>query len=367
MNAILGFAQILEHENLNPDQRSMLDKISNAGESLLNIINDILDLSKIEAGQLRIDSQRFTVSEVFQRVDNLLRDLADNKKLMLEFKGATGVAATLMGDPLRLIQVLVNLASNAIKFTEVGRVEVNVTALSVAADAGSVDLRFEVRDSGIGITAEALPNLFQPFSQADDSITRRFGGTGLGLAICKRLIELMGGRIGATSQVGQGSTFWFEMPYQQVSVEVNAPVATQPDAGSSAMQPSLKGLRILAVDDNRTNLQLIDRALQRQGAAVTLAADGQQALNILRLHPQSYDVVLMDIQMPVMDGLTATREIRMDTGLAHLPVIALTAGVLDDEREAALKAGISDIIPKPINLKQLSSGLSRYARPGAAQ
>lgn len=229
-------------------------------------------------------------------------------------------------------------------------------------------LRFEVSDTGIGISPAALAQLFQPFTQADASTTRRFGGTGLGLSISKRLVEMMGGTIGASSTPGAGSTFWFELPLARVATD--APTHTPPitaPAPAAPRGPRLSGLRVLGVDDNRLNLFLLERALQLEGASVHLAADGQQALQTLRAHPGGFDVVLMDIQMPVMDGLTATREIRQDPALRDLPVIALTAGVLGEEREAARNAGMDDFLAKPLDLTAMVAMLRPYALAGDAE
>jgi CheY-like chemotaxis protein len=327
---------------------------------LLHIINDILDFSKIEAGQLRLDPQPFSVAEVLSHVDHLLRLTAEGKGLALEVRQSPTDLGLLMGDPLRLEQILINLVGNAIKFTAKG--SVTVSAESVATEESSARVRFEVRDTGIGIAPDVIGQLFKPFSQADASITRNFGGTGLGLAISRRLVDLMGGQMGVTSQAGQGSTFWFELPLlrateQQARADT---VGIQPE--SLPVGPQLTGLRVLAVDDSRLNLMVVERALKGEGASVKLAADGQQALQILKAQPQAFDVVLMDIQMPVMDGLTATREIRKDSALAGLPVIALTAGVLPEERQAALDAGVNDFLAKPLDLQTMTAMLAPYSR-----
>ena len=362
MNAILGLTQILERDTLTPDQREILRKINDAGESLLRIINDILDFSKLEAGHLKLDYRPFELQEQLDRIANLLAGEARVKGLDLAIRGPEGLAGVLIGDWLRIKQVIVNLVGNAVKFTEQGRVEVRVIPLQVTERQAR--LRFEVSDTGIGIAPEVLAGLFRPFTQADAGTTRRFGGTGLGLSISKRLVEQMGGAIGATSAPGMGSTFWFELPFARANT-VSAGAALTPEpAPAKSRGPRLSGLRVLAVDDNRINLFMLERALQLEGAEVHLAADGRQALQTLKTAPHGFDVVLMDIQMPVLDGLDATRAIRADAELAGLPVIALTAGVLAEEREAARLAGMDDFLAKPLDLEQMVAMLRPFIPQG---
>src|SRR5690606_17874596 len=266
----------------------------------------------------------------------------------------------LLGDGLRIEQVLLNLVGNAIKFTERGEVAVRVRADEITDAA--LRLRVEVRDTGIGIAADALARLFTPFTQADAGIGRRFGGTGLGLSICKRLVELMGGTIGADSQPGLGSCFWFELPLARVAgAEAAAAPASAPVAVPAG--PRLGGAHVLVVDDSAMNRDLVERALALEGATATLAADGQQALEVLKGGAQAFDAVLMDVQMPVLDGLSATRRIRSELGLAALPVIAFTAGVRDEQQAAARAAGADDVLPKPMDLEQMTQLLMRWIGP----
>ena len=365
MNAVLGLAQLLYRAPLTPDQHEMVRRIQEAGQSLLGILNDILDFSKIEAGQLRLESRPFSLAILQAKLDSIMGPVARGKGLALTIQGPAADLGPLRGDALRLEQVLINLIGNAIKFTAAGEVAVTITRLDHApdldADPATLHLRFAVQDSGIGIAPEALARLFTPFTQADDSTTRRFGGTGLGLSICKRLVELMGGAIGADSQPGQGSTFWFELPFSRARPEEVEDLPAPADAAPAG--PRLPGLRLLAVDDSPLNRDLVERALTLEGAQVSLAADGQQALQWLETRAQEVDAVLMDVQMPVMDGLTALRRIRQDLGLKELPLLALTAGVLAEQQAAARAAGADAVLAKPLDLDHLVTTLRDRVGP----
>ena len=361
MNAILGFAQVLEHDRLTPDQHEMISMIREAGGHLMDIIGDILDLSKIEAGKLRLEQHAFTLSPLLERVGRMMSPFAHEKGLNFSIRQPQNDQGALLGDSRRIEQILINLTSNAIKFTEHGEVVLTVTAIPTSDNLSR--WRFTVSDTGIGIPPETLGKLFQPFSQGDDSLTRQFGGTGLGLVISRRLVELMGGEISVSSQVGYGSTFWFELGFSPVQEAGDVDAGLAPGS-APAKVPTLAGLRVLAVDDSPINLRMLESALGRLGVLVTLARDGQEALDILKASPRDFDLVLMDIQMPVMDGLEATREIRQNPELGKLPVIALTAGVLPEEREAALNAGMYDFLAKPLNLEQMNAVLSPYVQHG---
>ncbi|MBL8443044.1 MAG: PAS domain S-box protein, partial [Zoogloeaceae bacterium] len=361
MNAVLGLAQVLEREPLASNQRDMVERIRGAGQSLLSILNDVLDLSKIEAGQLRIEPRPFDLGVLLANVDSLMGQAARAKGLLLHVDAPSVPPEPLLGDGLRVEQVLFNLTGNAIKFTASGEVAILVEVREMGLQ--SMRLRFEVRDSGIGIASDALPKLFAPFAQADAGIARRFGGTGLGLSICKRLVELMGGEIGVVSQLGQGSTFWFELPLQRVSADEVRALRPKPAPPPCLVGPRLDGAHLLVVDDSAMNRDLVERALRLEGATATLAADGQQAVQLLETRAAGFDAVLMDVQMPVMDGLTAMRVIRSELGLNELPIIAFTAGVRDDQQAAARAAGANDVLAKPMDLEQMAQLLAQWVKP----
>ena len=361
MNAVLGLTQILNREPLTADQHEMVERIQGAGQSLLGILNDILDLSKIEAGQLHLEPRPFDLDAVLARVAGLMGYAARAKGLGFRVEGPAAPLGPLVGDALRLEQVLTNLVGNAVKFTERG--EVTLSVQWVRTEAPSVRLRFEVRDTGIGIPPEARSRLFQPFSQADEGIARRFGGTGLGLAICRRLVAAMDGEIGVESVPSEGSVFRFEV---SLAPAVDAAVADESPLRSADLRPSgprLTGACLLVVDDSAMNRDLLERVLTREGATASLATDGQQAVETLRERGRDFAAVLMDLRMPVMDGLTATRLIRQELGLTDLPVIALTAGATADQREAAQAAGIDDLLVKPLDLEALVDCLLQCLGP----
>lgn len=356
MNAVLGLAQLLKRETLTETQSDMVRRILAAGQSLLAILNDVLDFSKIEAGHLRLDQRPFELADVLDKLEGLTRATAVERGLEFHIKLDPDIRGLWLGDALRLEQVLLNLVSNAVKFTEHGSVSVEVKLLETNPERSRIG--FEVRDTGVGISPEASSKLFTPFTQADSSISRRFGGTGLGLAISRTLVELMGGKIEVESQEGVGSRFRFELPLCPAGKGAIRLEGPTPD--TTGQGPRLAGLRVLAVDDSRMNLDVVERVLTAEGAITYLAADGQQALNLLRSQPDGFDIVLMDLQMPVMDGMTATRTIRQELGLLDLPIIAFTAGVLETQRESAVKSGLNDFMAKPIEIEELVAMVQRW-------
>ena len=496
LNAVIGLAQLCIQTRLNPQQRDYLDKIASSAQSLLGIINDILDFSKIEANKLELEETNFSLDSVFKNVSTMLSIRALEKNIELLFDVPPSLPEQLVGDPLRLGQILTNLTNNAVKFTERGEVVIAVEELERATDI--IRLRFTVRDTGIGIPAEQLSQLFRSFTQVDSSTTRKYGGTGLGLAICKRLVEMMGGEIRVQSTVHQGTSFSFELslrmassrpvsrqmiancrnlralivddnrtscqileqqlqalelqteavhsgeealrrvgrgafdlvlidwrlgggmdgirtakligseleleklpklllvtaygrddlwpraqqagvggmlikPIQKLALHTALNNLLQPKADSDGTDPfqsnkmaepdlsKIRGSRILLVEDNELNQQLATELLRQRNFAVDVAPNGQEALNVLRR--QSYDLVLMDVQMPVMDGYEATRFLRRLPQFKELPIIAMTANALHTDREQALEVGMNDHIPKPIALQLLLSKLLQWIPP----
>ncbi len=351
LNAVLGVAHLLADSALDADQRALLDKARTAGRSLLGIVNDVLDLAKIEAGEMQLADEAYALPALLREVESVYAVQAADKGLVLALRIDGSLPAALLGDAARLRQVLVNLVGNAIKFTHAGVVQISATRQG-SADAPRLCLH--VRDSGIGITPEQQERLFQPFSQADETTTRRFGGTGLGLSIVRRLVEMMQGTVSVRSEPGQGSEFRLELPLRAADpARLPAADMAQPSA------QGLAGLRVLLVDDSEVNLEIARRLLEREGAWVHTCGDGAQALAWLYRSPAAVDVVLMDVQMPVMDGLQATQRLRADAAFARLPVIALTAGALSNERQRALDAGFDDFVAKPIDPPELRQALCR--------
>ena len=494
LNAVIGLGYLLEHTTLNEDQRQLLIKIQFGGRALLGVINNVLDLSKIEVGEMSLEDEPFDLPELVRDLGQMLAPQAAAKGIELIVQSAAALPRIVKGDASRLRQILTNLLGNSIKFTENGHVELKVFPVEQTADR--VRLRCTVQDTGIGVEPEALKRLFTPFTQADASTTRRFGGTGLGLSITRRFVELMGGEIGVTSAVAVGSTFWIEIPLRiahdidgtlserglrilivdpsgeapgrlvgmaralgwspqvaetgqqlfavignnepgerpdvlilelhlpdtnalqliarleresihgelppvivvadlaQSYVEheqlmrktdvllirpvtssalfnaVNAAVAKRPDSLDRVLQSTnfdelhaqwLSGVKVLVVDDSDINLEVAQRILEKQGAIVTTCTDGLAALEYVRDHHEALDVVLMDVQMPVLDGNEATRRIRGELGLGTLPIVALTAGALVGERQRALDAGMNDFISKPFDPQALIRKVRRLA------
>ncbi len=377
LNGILGMAAHLLGGELAEDQRDSLETIHFSGEYLLTILNDVLDFSKLEAGAIELEKAPFQPAKLLSSVTDLLGIQAREKGIELRHELDPASPQTLAADVTRIRQILINLVGNAIKFTEKGSVTIRASVGWIEAITGDCpdtpSLLIEVIDSGIGISEQAIPRLFQSFRQADASITRRFGGTGLGLAICKRLVELMDGKIGCTSQLGAGSTFWFALP---VAVQAQATIAEsppsekhpQPDQASQTNSNTAapQGLSILVAEDNPINQKVIRAMLERRGHRVQLATNGKIAVDAVT--NGDFDLVLMDMLMPEMDGLEATAAIRaLDDPRKDIPVIALTANVLQGERDRCAAAGMNAFLSKPVTPAQLFDILAHIGPPSAGE
>jgi PAS domain S-box-containing protein len=371
MNAIIGLSQLALNKDVPVAVRDYLEKINTSSESLLGILNDILDFSKIEAGMLGIECTEFNLEVVLDNLQNMFSARAQEKSLALDIEIPDDIPVQLRGDALRIQQVLSNLVGNAIKFTAEGRILVQLQL--VAVEAAQAKLRFSVTDTGIGMSEADQQSLFKPFSQADTSITRRFGGTGLGLAISHKLVQLMGGEFKVESQPGLGTTFSFELMMGVTSFEKRKEggrLAVSRKAGdlSKTLREHgelLSGIRILVAEDNPINQQVVKEFLQLSGVVVDIAGDGRVAL--AKLENNSYGAVLMDVNMPVMGGVEATEHIRRQSRFDTLPVIALTAGVTQQERDNCLACGMNDFVTKPINPQELIAVLCRWIKPGLKQ
>ena len=343
MNAVLGLSYLLARTELNEEQQGMLRRVQVASKALLAVINDILDLSKIEAGEMALERVPVDVNQVVRDVAALIDLQAREKGVAFVVDVNEPVPQPLEGDSTRLQQILINLLSNAIKFTERG--EVRLTVRHEALGSGTFRVQMGVSDTGIGIDEEACQRLFAPFVQADLSTTRRYGGTGLGLSIVKQLVEMMNGTVEVLSTVGQGSRFVVTLPmHRSLGLLLHRDAAPSMPTGQG-----LPGVRLLVVDDNETNREIAARILQAEGAQVDVAGHGQAALDLLQARPKGFDAVLMDVHMPVLNGLDATRQIRSSPNLAELPVIGLTAGVSLSEQTEAIGAGMNAVVGKPFD------------------
>jgi len=363
MNGILGMAQLLLSPSVTDSERRDFSRtILNSGQSLLTLLNDILDLSKVEAGRIELSNTVFSPVQLLEEVASLFQEMATNQGLDIQVRWEGQSDSRYRGDVNRLRQMLSNLISNAIKFTSNGGI--TIAAADVQSIGEKTLIEFSVSDTGIGIAEDALPQLFMPFSQLDGTLTRKYAGTGLGLSIVRSLALLMGGDVGVESEFGKGSTFWFRA--QVICVDPHEECRIEARSNRPSEEEGLfAGKRILVVEDNLTNQKVVEALLIRQGVYVSCVADGQAALAVL-LPGHGFDAVLMDCQMPVMDGFTATKILREREAVdesPHLPVIALTAGAFDDDRKACLDSGMDDYLAKPISLGDLISVLQKWLRP----
>ncbi len=364
MNAIIGMSYLLKESGLTITQQGYNKTLNNSAKSLLVLINDILDLSKVEAGKLEIENIPFNIQDVVSNIEEQVKLIISNKEIQLESKIEDNVPHFLKGDAIRVSQVLLNLANNAAKFTEQGSIKItvksslsneNVSEGGVGLD-GKVTLEFCVADTGIGLNAEQQSRLFKNYSQADSSITRKYGGTGLGLTISKKLSESMGGKIWLESKEGVGSQFYFT-----ISVDVDHQHKNSKKKASGLSVDLLAGLKdkkVLLVDDNKVNLMVAETILKKSGFCVTTALDGQLAINELK-HSQ-FDIVLMDVQMPVLDGYAATKIIRNELKITGLPIIALSANAMSEDINKSMASGMNAHVGKPINVELLLTTMSQY-------
>ena len=358
MNAIVGMLTLLGRTSLTPKQADYVAKSENAAQSLLGLLNDILDISKAEAGKMMLEPQPVSLTQMVEDVQVIVSAYIGTRPVKLKPNLDKDLPLQVLCDGLRLKQVLINLCGNAVKFTPDGEVDLSIQHISTDADC--VTLKFCVQDNGIGIAPENQDRIFSGFTQAEASTTRRFGGTGLGLAISQHLIAMMGGKLELQSALGRGSLFYFSLILPIVAKY--SLTSTKPTAVSGTLV--LSGMRILVVEDNFVNQQIASELLEGEGAIVQLANDGQEAIDLIEATKLPFDVVLMDMQMPVMDGLTATRAIRKKWCASVLPIVAMTANAMDSDRQACLDAGMNDHVVKPFSLIQLTTVLLRVtSRP----
>ena len=370
MNGVIGMTNLLLDTQLSTEQHHYVETIRSCGSSLLALINDILDMSKIESDKLELESETFSLQQCVNAAIALLQTKADEKQLYLNCYIAPDIPHSVVGDSARLRQILVNLLSNAIKFTSVGSVMISVlkatrSPLETPCESpNSYRLKFSVRDTGIGIPPDRLDRLFKPFSQVDSSISRQYGGTGLGLAISRRLCEIMGGRIWVESQVGKGSCFYFTV-CMQVSEREDPPITATVSPSfenTNAKLAERLPLEILVAEDNLVNQQLVRQWLKKLGYQVNLVSNGQEVLEALQ--QQNYDLILMDIQMPKMDGISATQQICQRWSAAERPkIIAMTANAMKGDREICLNAGMDAYLSKPVQLQDLIATIERCCSP----
>jgi CheY-like chemotaxis protein len=362
MNAIIGMTELLLDTELDAEQHEFASIVGDSAEALLTILNDVLDFSKIEADKLSIRAENFSTQKIANEVVELFRAKANKKGIRLELDIAPNIPSTLVGDQVRIRQVLTNFMSNAVKFTGTGLVKINITGTVISPEFMMVV--YTVIDNGIGIPEDVRPRLFEPFTQADDSFTRKYGGTGLGLAISRRLVELMNGEVGLISEVGKGSSFWFSLPLGLVSTTDKPLLSGQLGPGDKLSRnrtaPAFPGQKpVLIAEDNETNRGLMVHQLREMGLTAQSVSSGQEAVNTILTKPDEFSLVLMDLHMPGLDGLSATRLIRgSEAGTTrHIPIVAITANAMVGDREQCLQAGMDAYISKPVRVEELKKVL----------
>lgn len=358
LNGVVGLTRLLRETRLNEDQEEIVESLEASGRTLLALVNDILDLSKIESGKIEIVKEPYDVTSMLQDLEKAFRTQAEKKKLALVFEGPS-VPIAVRGDSLKVRQVLQNLISNAIKFTREGEVRVRWRKEGAR-------MRFEVKDTGIGIPDEALDRIFRPFEQADSSTSRTHGGSGLGLAICRNLVIAMGGEMAVQSQAGLGSLFWFELPFEPATLVRTTGPSEAAEERAPALTSVVPGQKILLVEDNEVNRHLVTAFLSKRGYNVESAEDGEIASRMVR--DKAYDLILMDVHLPKRDGFEVTRDIRggkLGSRNTKAPVVALTASAIKGERERCLGAGMNDFITKPVDLDMLEQVVRRFVATGS--
>jgi len=363
MNGIIGMSQLMEDTPLTDEQADYIQTISLSAKNLMAIINDILDLSRIEIGQFSLKSEAVNIPVLLDELHKFFTPAVSSKGLSLHIVCDEAVPDAVLTDEGCLRQVLINLMANALKFTHKGHVKVTVHCAKKTAE--NCHLEFQIEDTGIGISEEAQKIIFHEFTQADSSHTREYGGTGLGLSISHRIVEKLGGKLRVSSERGKGSTFSFSATFSLTESTDKSETETDFPEPSPDNNLSRKALHILLVEDNQLNRKVVLKMLEKEGCKIDVAVNGKDALSKLKLtapieERPKYDLILMDIQMPVMDGLLATAEIRKHD--PHVPVIALTAHAMKGDREKFITAGMNDYLPKPIQRQELITLLNRYAR-----
>jgi signal transduction histidine kinase/AmiR/NasT family two-component response regulator len=357
LNGVIGMAQVMQADDLTPVQRERLEVVRQSGETLLDLLNDVLDLSKIEAGKLECEWAPFDLGELAQGLEIAFRPLADRKGLALSLTLSTEALGVYRGDAARIRQILSNLLSNALKFTEHGSVAFSV-------DVQGRHIVFTVQDTGIGMAEDRLHLLFQKFSQLDASTTRRFGGTGLGLAICRQLVDLMGGAIVASSEIDRGSTFKVTLPLERLG---DADLRSTPSEAMAAVFDAAAPLRVLAAEDNAVNRLVLKTLLEQAGVTPKIVENGAQAVEAYG--QDDWDLILMDVQMPVLDGVGAAKAIRaseQQRGRVPTPIVALTANAMTHQRQQYLAAGMDDCVSKPIQAQELFAVIENAVAAGSA-
>ena len=357
MNGILGMLQLLNLTKLDEEQMDYIATIKDSSSTLLHIINDILDLSKIEAGELKIEKCQMNLMEIMTEVTTVFKTLVSDKQVDLKLEMDNKLHSTYLSDKMRLKQVLHNLISNAVKFTKYGEINIQVSQVRIENVDNIAYIKFSVSDTGIGIEKDKLEYIFNNFTQSDDSISKKFGGTGLGLAISRKLIEMMGGTISVESEIDKGSNFYFTLPMMIAKEEHKTGTQVEKNRALTVKDIN-KDINILIVEDNPSNRNILEKFIDNRGYCYFSVEHAMHALEALQEH--RFDIILTDVQMPEIDGLELTRMIRQDSRYKTIPIIAVTAMAMKEDRDKCIKAGMTDYISKPIVMKELFDVIEKY-------